>query len=114
LKHYPHKAVSDMNIRLKLLLAVTATLLSSTISRANVVLPDVISEAMVLQRDTSVPIWGKADPGEVVEVRFAGQSKKVTAGQDGRWFVSLIQCMRAQTPATMTISGNNTIELRVF
>src|SRR5713101_4045422 len=101
-----------MNIRLQLLLAVITALLSSTISRANVVLPDVISEAMVLQRDTSVPIWGKADPGEVVGVRFAGQSKKVTAGQDGRWSVKLDPMHASAMPTTMTISGNSTIELK--
>lgn len=39
-------------------------------------MPDVISDAMVLQRDRSVPIWGWADPGEIVTVGFAGTSSR--------------------------------------
>ena len=31
---------------------------------------------MVLQRDKEVPVWGIADPGETVVVKFAGQEKK--------------------------------------
>jgi sialate O-acetylesterase len=81
-------------------------------ANANVVLPDVISEAMVLQRDREVPIWGKADPGEVVTVRFAGQTKRATADRDGKWIVYLA-AMRANTvAASLTIEGINRIELK--
>jgi sialate O-acetylesterase len=79
--------------------------------KANVVLPDVISEGMMIQRDRPVPIWGKADPGEVVTVRFAGQSKQAIAGSDGKWLLKLNAIHASATPATMTISGKNTIEL---
>jgi len=79
--------------------------------RANIVLPAVIGDAMVLQRDRVVPIWGKADPGEVVTVRFAGQTRKATADKDGKWRVDLNQLPASATPATMIIAGKNTIEL---
>jgi len=95
-----------------LLIAVTLVLFSAVVGKANVVLPDVIADAMVLQRNQSVPIWGQADPGEVVAVKFAGQSKKVTTGADGRWLVKLDSLKANATPATMTISGKNTIELK--
>ena len=72
-----------------LLIAATLVLLSAVVVKAKVVLPDVIADSMVLQRNQSVPIWGQANPGEAVMVRFAGQSKKVTAGADGRWLVKL-------------------------
>ena len=83
-----------------------------TVGHAKVVLPDVISEGMVLQRDRPVPIWGQADPGEVVTVRFAGESRRAVAGQDGKWLVKLGPLHANATPAIMTISGENTIELR--
>src|SRR5437016_12367642 len=86
--------------------------LSAAGAKANVSLPDVISEGMVLQQGQAIPIWGKADPGEVVTVHFAGQSKKTIAAMDGTWRVKLDPMRANATPATMIISGKNTIELK--
>ena len=94
------------------LFTVALVFASAGSARAEVVLPDVISDAMVLQRDRAVPVWGKADSGEVVTVRFAGQTKKTTADSDGRWRVQLNPLPANSTPAIMTISGKNTIELK--
>lgn len=80
-------------------------------ARANVSLPDVISDGMVLQQKHRVPIWGTADANEAVTVRFAGQSKKTFASADGKWLVKLDPLSANATPATMTISGRNTIEV---
>ena len=86
-------------------------LLAATSVRANVSLPDVISSGMVLQQKQKVPIWGHADPGETVTVRFAGQSKKTTAAPDGKWLVKLDPLRATSTAQTMIVSGKNTIEL---
>ena len=45
----------------------------------------VFGDQMVLQRGVSVPIWGRAEPGEQVTVSFAGQSAKATADARGLW-----------------------------
>ena len=90
----------------------TVLLLTATSVRANVSLPDVISDGMVLQQKQRVPIWGNADPGETVTVRFAGQSKKTTAFPDGKWIIKLDPLPANATPATMIVSGKNTIELK--
>jgi len=74
------------------------SLTASTV-RANVSLPDVISESMVLQQKQKVPIWGKADPGESITVRFAGQTKKTIASADGNWIVKLDPLVANATPA---------------
>jgi sialate O-acetylesterase len=79
---------------------------------ANVSLPDVLSDGMVLQRERAVPIWGKADAGEVVTVRFANQSKQATADATGNWRVNLSPLKASSTPATITIAGKNSIELK--
>ena len=79
--------------------------------RANVSLPDVISSSMVLQQNQRVPIWGTADPGETVIVKFAGQSRTATAAGDGKWLIRLDPIRANATPATMIISGKNRIEL---
>ena len=101
-----------MKTKIRLCIAAIAVLLSAASARANVVLPDVISSGMVLQRDHAVPIWGQADPGESVTVRFANQSRTVIAGNDGKWRVNLDPLRANATPAIMTISGKNTIELK--
>jgi sialate O-acetylesterase len=101
-----------MKTKTGLFIAALAVLIVATSARANVSLPDVIGEGMVLQREHAVPVWGKADPGEAVTVRFAGQSKQATADNNGNWRVQLSPLRANATPATMTISGKNTIELK--
>ena len=88
-----------------------AILLVAPVARASVAVPDVIGNAMVLQRDQAVPIWGTADPGETVVVKFASQTRNTKAGSDGKWQVTLSPMPASATPGTMTISGNNTITL---
>ena len=44
-------------------------------ARADVKLPAIFSDHMVLQRGAVSPVWGWADAREKVTVQFAGQSK---------------------------------------
>lgn len=84
----------------------------STNAFADVKLPDVISDSMVLQRDRPVFIWGKADAREAVTVVINGQTKKAAADQGGDWRIKL-DPMRANTkPSGMSITGKNKIELK--
>ena len=78
-----------MKTMYRLLFVAALVSLSAAAARADVALPDVLSSGMVLQRGMAVPVWGRAEPGEAVTVRFAGQTKKATAGADGRWRVVL-------------------------
>ena len=86
-------------------------LLFSGVVRADVKLPDVLSSGMVLQRERAVPIWGTADAGEVVTVRFGGQTKKATADQQGKWLIKLDPLKANAKPSTLIIEANNKIEL---
>ena len=56
---------------------------------AEVGLPRIFWEHMVLQRDMAVPVWGTATAGDTITVSFAGQTKTATADQDGKWRVAL-------------------------
>jgi sialate O-acetylesterase len=85
---------------------------SAADARAEVSLPDVLSDSMVLQRGVRVPVWGTAAAGEAVTVSFNGQTKRTTAGADGRWRVWLDPLKANATPAVLTVSGKNRIELK--
>src|ERR1041385_3702111 len=98
-----------MKANLRVLLVIVAVTLSATCVRANVSLPDVISDGMVLQQNQRVPIWGNADPGEPVTVRFGAQSKSTTASADGEWLIKLDPLKANATPPTITISPRNQI-----
>ena len=101
-----------LRARIRCLSAVVILLLVGIAANANVSLPDVLGGAMVLQRDRAVPIWGKADPGEAVSVRFGKQNKKAVADGEGKWRVNLDPMRSSAMPQTMTISGRNTLELK--
>jgi sialate O-acetylesterase len=97
---------------MKLLLILLLLSATAITAAANVTLPDVISDAMVLQRDRAVPIWGKADPGESVTVKFGNQSRTAVAGGDGKWTIRLSPMRASATPQTMVVAGRNRIELK--
>lgn len=98
-------------MKTRFLMAAAMMFMSAAVARAEIILPDVISNGMVLQRDRAVPIWGKADPGEVVTVSFGKQLKKTIADTFGQWRVNLEPLRASVTPATMVITGENQIEL---
>ncbi|MEP7362066.1 MAG: sialate O-acetylesterase [Acidobacteriota bacterium] len=86
-------------------------LLAASLS-ANVRLPALISDHMLLQRDTPVRIWGWADPAEKVTVNFLGQTATATTGSDGHWEAFLNPIPVQATPATLTIQGSNKLTIQ--
>jgi sialate O-acetylesterase len=79
-------------------------------ARADVKLPAVFGDNMILQRGVSAPIWGEAAPGEKVTVQIAGQRKETTAGADGKWSLKLDPLAVAEN-ATLQVNGNNEIKI---
>lgn len=79
-------------------------------SRADVILPKILSSHMVLQREMATPIWGVAKPGEKVTVTFRTQEKSTTADAMGKWSVKL-DPLTAGGPDKLTVRGNNTLIL---
>jgi sialate O-acetylesterase len=79
-------------------------------ARADVTLPSLLSDNMVIQRDVRINIWGKADPQESVTVQLGPDSSQVTAGNDGRWDVKL-DPLPSGGPYDLTVSGKNSITI---
>ncbi|MGK0199260.1 MAG: sialate O-acetylesterase [Yoonia sp.] len=96
---------------MKHLLAMAGMLAVGIPLHADVKLPTIFSDHMVLQRDTSVPVWGWADPGEKVEVKIAGQSAAATADDQGNWRIDLANLVPGHTH-TLTVSGKNRMQIK--
>lgn len=77
---------------------------------AQVRLPQLIRDSMVLQRDTKLKLWGWASPGENVTITFNKKKHKTKTGRDGKWQLSLPP-MKAGGPYTMKIDATNHLVL---
>lgn len=77
---------------------------------AEVRLPHLLSDNMVLQREMPIPIWGWANPNEKVTVKLGKSSAFTTAGTNGHWSVKLPK-MTAGGPYEMKVVGGNTLIL---
>jgi sialate O-acetylesterase len=87
-----------------------ALLMGALAVQAEVKLPSLLSDGLVLQQGMNVNIWGTADPGEQVTITFGDQQVSAVADSEGRWKVKLGP-LKAGGPFTMTIAGKNTITL---
>ena len=77
---------------------------------ANVRLPKLISNGMVLQREAKVNIWGWADPAEKISVSIDGKTFKTISNEKGDWKLTLTP-HKVGGPFTMIIEGNNRVEI---
>lgn len=78
---------------------------------ANVKLPSLVGDNMVLQRDTQIKLWGWAESGEKVTILFLNKQYSQTTGKDGKWVITL-PSIPAGGPFEMVIKGNNTINIK--
>ena len=100
-----------MNVRWSLMVAAGMLLAGVQSATADVTLPEVISNNMVLQKDIPLPIWGWADAGEGVSVTLGESSVKATADAAGQWKVTLPAIKTAGGPHEMTVKGKNEIKI---
>lgn len=78
---------------------------------ANIGLPILFSDHMVLQQDINVPIWGTADPKGVVTVEFIDQKVRALSTDTGEWKV-LLKPLKAGGPYELKITGEDTHVIR--
>jgi len=87
-------------------------LLSAVTVHAELRLPAIIGDHMVLQQKLANPIWGWDTPGTEVTVKFAGQTKTAKADAKGKWTVKLDPVPANAQPATISIQGTSGKELK--
>ncbi len=101
-------------IRLGIVLGLVMLATSSV--RANVEVPSLFTDDMVLQRDAKLRFWGWADKGEMVNV-VVRRGKKIIAEAEtladakGKW-VATLGPLKVGTPLTISIEGKNTIAIK--
>jgi sialate O-acetylesterase len=78
--------------------------------QANVSLPVLLSDGMILQRDTRTVIWGWASPGEKVQIKFNKKTASTITDSEGNWKITMPP-MKAGGPYTMEVKGNNTVTI---
>lgn len=96
---------------MKKLITISLTLFITLNSSAQVKLPQLIRDSMILQRDEKINLWGWASPNEKVSVRFNGKAYKTTADKGGNWKLQLPPT-KAGGPYTMDIIASNKVTLR--
>ncbi len=85
-------------------------LLATSAAGADIRLPKLVGDNMVLQRDAPLKLWGWADPGERVQVRFRNQQVSAIADQHGAWSLTLAP-LRAGGPDRMLLTGKHELTL---
>jgi len=81
-----------------------------TVSAGAAVKPNpLFTDGAVLQQETPIPIWGTANDGEKVTVKFDGHEVSTTA-TNGKWRVDL-PAHKAGGPFELIIVGDNTLTI---
>jgi len=99
-----------ISIKLTVPLAVFFLLFTSQDVTAQVRLPRLVRDSMVLQRDTKINIWGWASNNEKITISFNKKNYSTKATADGKWRI-ILPAMKAGGPYKMIISGKNKITL---
>jgi sialate O-acetylesterase len=80
-------------------------------AHADIRLPRLVGDNMVLQRNAPLAVWGWADPGERVQITFRGYRAAARTDRSGRWLARL-PAQRAGGPWEMRIAGKNVLIVR--
>jgi sialate O-acetylesterase len=94
--------------RLVLLVSAIASAMPAV---ADVRMPKIFTDNMMLQRDMPVRVWGWADPGEAVSVAVAGVTAATKADDKGQWALELPAVKGGET-LDLTVQGNNSLTLK--
>ena len=88
---------------MKKLLFFCATLFCLSTADAKITMPQLFQSGMVMQRGKAIPVWGKADAGETITIRFNKKEYTTTADANGRWRIYLPK-MKAGGPYQMSVN----------
>ncbi len=79
---------------------------------AEVRLPAIFSDHLVLQAEAPVTVWGWASPAEAITVSIADQTQATTASAAGQWQIVLRPLPSSAIATTLTVQGSNTVIIK--
>jgi len=92
-----------MKINLRIFVSIfILTLFFQQVCRAQVYLPKVFGDNMVLQRELKIPVWGNSTPGATIIAELGNTKSTTKADQEGKWMVHLPK-FKAGGPYTLKI-----------
>ena len=103
--------MTPVSLRSKCLAGFIVVLAASGL-RADVSLPTIFSDNMMLQQGKPVPVHGTAAPSEKITVEICGQRKEATADAAGNWQVTLEPLAKLSSPTSMRVIGTNTVTIK--
>ena len=91
----------------------SAQILFASALKAEVKLPAIFGDHMVLQQKTEAPIWGMADPGKTVTLKTSWDKKSysVKSDREGHWLAK-VKTPKAGGPYSITISDGKALSLK--
>jgi sialate O-acetylesterase len=93
------------------ILASALSAVCSSVLMAEVKLPNIFSDHMVLQQGQENKVWGKGNPTEKLTITLGDKSVQATADAQGNWTAKLPVMTAGVGPLKMTVSGSSTIEI---
>lgn len=103
--------ISSTGLKTARLVALAILACSIPLARAEVRLPSIFADHMVVQRNLPVHVWGMATANETVSVTFRDEMQHAVADTLGRWSVYL-KPGTAGGPFRMEVRGTSTITLQ--
>jgi len=104
-----------MNKAINRSVLIASLFLFSSLCNAQLSLPKVFGDSMVLQRGIVIPVWGKADPGSMITAQLGTVHATAKTGADGKWMLRFPK-FTAGGPYTLKITEqgkpNTAIELK--
>ena len=84
-----------------------AVIITAGVLRAELKVPAIFGDHMVLQQKQANPIWGWDTPGSEITVSFAGQELTAKADQTGKWIARLAPLPACSEPRALSVSSSN-------
>jgi sialate O-acetylesterase len=100
-----------MKLHVRMLIAAVAALISVPAARAEIKLPKLFGDHMVLQRETEANLWGWAAAGEEVKISLGDSTATAKADESGKWKAKL-KTGAAGGPHELKFKGTNEVTLK--
>lgn len=98
----------QMNSKFAYLLCCLLAVAAKPAGADDIQLGSLFCDGAVLQQGVPLPIWGTAEPGEPITVKFKGQARSTVADPHGRWQAQLGKLAASSEPAQLVVAGCNT------